>query len=240
MRKRWSIQLMCMALLFVVGCGNNTTSNVSCAKKIQTQRIANSNTMCIDVLNGNIMDGMYLAVLDFEKLEENKIYAEIYEKEIFRTYDIAKLSIDDIIVVDNKSIDIDTITYDSGSVIVNKGDINEVLFIPQNDDEYVANKESNPYYLKALSGNIKLSENVILVKEGRIYKGLKNITGWIKEKGLVSNQIETLITIKNEEITQIEIETIERGLATKDNGIEKDILYDAPVNKDKLNKKIIV
>ena len=104
----------------------------------------------------------------------------------------------------------------------------------------MANKESNPYYLKVLSGNIKLSENVILVKDGRIYKGLKNITGWIKEKGLVSNQIETLITIKNEEITQIEIETIERGLATKDNGIEKDILYDAPVNKDKLNKKIIV
>ena len=236
MKKRLYI-LFCIALSSAIGFCSAIVNHTSKVKQIQTQRITNSNTICVDVSNGDIIDGSYLSVLNFRTWEGNKVYADIYEKEIFKTCDIATLSIDDIVVINGASIDVDSITYDSGNVIINKDSINEVSFISENNDEYIVAKKNDKSYLKLLSGNMILSGDVVLIKNGRVYEGLKNITGWIEDKGLVEGTVESTISVENGKIVRIEIENFSHGLIDKlgKNNI-LDELYDAPIKTNKVSE----
>ena len=131
-------------------------------------------------------------------------------------------------MVNGDSVYVDNLTYDCGKVIVNKNASNEISFISETDDGYFVEQNGNISYLSLLKGNIKLSEDVILVKNGRIYEGLKHVTGWIDEKGLVGSIEEATITVSNGEIVKIEIEKVGLELIKEQ---EKDINKNSKIKK---------
>ena len=202
MRKILSI---CAVLVFMVGCGVNTSPNET-TKMGHAKQIANKNKICVDTTNGYIVDGTYLAALDFSTLSDDKINVILYEKEIFDARDIASLSINDTIITKDDEVIVKTLNYNNGLVIVNENKQNLQFMTSDDGNSYFMKKNMNDSYVKMLEGNISISEDVTFSFDGKTYSNSQMLHGLIDIKGLFCDRKEATIEIVDNQIISMDIE----------------------------------